>query len=172
MRKIAVIGLATALIATLAASGAVLSSGGDSRSDGATVQSDVKIAERDLNNISDALMRRGYYDIEIVEAMPPYFEVEACRNDRLFAMTVDKQGNIKQSEDVARCTDSGIAGAPGPRQEDGRDNVIVDAPGAKVSTGDKGTHVKTPFADVKVDKDGGVHIRAPFVDLKVPRKAP
>lgn len=46
-------------------------------------------------------------------------------------------------------------------------DTVVDAPGAYVETGRRGTHVEAPFTDVDT-RNGRTHIRAPFVDITVP----
>ena len=167
IRNMAVL-LAAATIALTGLSGAVNAGTDDGYGGAYQDESGAKISSRDFNQIKGELMSQGYYDIEVVDPSPPFYQVEACRDDRLIAMTVDRFGNIKQREDVARCAGSDMADAPPASGGVDSDQVNVDAPGTKVAAGENGTHVKTPLADVNVGKDGGVHIKVPFFELNIP----
>ena len=88
------------------------------------------------------LAERGYTDIEIEPDDSPGYQAWACKGGTRFSVLMDPERNIVDVDPVGHC---------GP-------------PVGKGPFGD--VHVKAPFADVRVGKDG-VRIRAPFVDLDI-----
>lgn len=91
------------------------------------------------------LQERGYSDVEIEPSEKPGYQAWGCKSGTRFAINMDADSNITDVDPVGTC-----GAGPGSPAE-GKD-----------------LHVRAPFADVRVGKDG-VHIRAPFVDLHIPR---
>ena len=89
------------------------------------------------------LQQRGYSDVEIEPGEKPGYLAWGCKSGARFAIHMDANSNIVDVDPVGAC------GA---------------GPSAAAGGGD--VHVKVPFADVRVGKDG-VRIRAPFVNLDI-----
>jgi len=89
------------------------------------------------------LQQRGYSDVEIEPGERPGYQAWGCKSGTRFAIHMDADSNIVDVDPVGSC-DAEPSGAAG---------------GGDV-------HVKAPFADVRVGKDG-VRIRAPFVNLDI-----
>ena len=89
------------------------------------------------------LQQRGYSDVEIEPSEKPGYQAWGCKSGTRFAINMDAESNIIDVDPVGTCGD-------GPSRAAGGEDV----------------HVKVPFADVRVGKDG-VRIRAPFVNLNI-----
>jgi len=93
------------------------------------------------------LQQRGYSDVEIEPSERPGYQAWGCKSGTRFAIHMDADSNIVDVDPVGACGT-------------GQTRSVGGAAGA----GD--IHIKAPFADVRIGKDG-VRIRAPFVNLDI-----